>query len=61
MKKIIYLLSVVIFTYACNSEVSVEVTNDNISKIFEKNSETVLTYEKFAEVDYQNSIQKTLL
>ena len=46
MKKIVYLLSVIIFTSACNSEVSVEVTNDNISKIFEKNCETVIAYEK---------------
>jgi hypothetical protein len=45
MKKTIYLLTVVIFTSACNSEVSVEVKNDNISKIFEKNCETVKAYE----------------
>ena len=46
MKNIIYSLSVMIFTSACNSEFSVEVTNDNISKIFEKNSETVIAYEE---------------
>ena len=46
MKKTIYLLSVVVFTSACNSDVSVEKTNDNISKIFEKNCETVIAYEE---------------
>ena len=46
MKKTIYLLSVIIFASACNSEVSVEVTNDNTSKIFKKNCETVIAYEE---------------
>ncbi len=46
MKKTIYLLSVLIFTSACNTEVSVDLTNDNISKIFEKNCETVIAYEE---------------
>ena len=45
MKKTIYFLIVVLFVSACNSEVSVEVTNDNVSKIFEKNCETVIAYE----------------
>jgi|SaaInlV_100m_DNA_4_1039707.scaffolds.fasta_scaffold38190_1 hypothetical protein len=45
MKKTIYLLTVILFVSACNSEVSVEVTNDNESKIFEKNCETVRSYE----------------
>ena len=46
MRKTIYLLCVVIFTSACNSEVSVDVTYDNVSKIFEKNCETVIAYEE---------------
>ena len=45
MKKIIYFFTVIIFVSACNSEVSIEVTNDNISKIFKKNCETVKAYE----------------
>ena len=45
MKKIIFFVAAIIFTSACNSDVSVEVTNDNISKIFKKNCETVLAYE----------------
>ena len=45
MKKIIFFVAVIIFTSACSSDVSVEVTNDNISKIFKKNCETVLAYE----------------
>ncbi len=45
-KKTIYLLCAVIFTSACNSEVSVDVTYDNSSKIFEKNCETVIAYEE---------------
>ena len=45
MKKTIYFLTVILFVSACNSEVSIEVTNDNISKIFEKNCETVRSYE----------------
>ena len=46
MRKTIYLLCVVIFTSACNSEVSVDVAYDNVSKIFEKNCETVIAYEE---------------
>ena len=46
MKKTICLLSVVIFSFGCNSDVSVDVTFDNISKIFNKNCETVLAYEQ---------------
>ena len=46
IKKTIYLLSVVIFSFGCNSDVSVDVTFDNISKIFNKNCETVLAYEQ---------------
>ena len=46
MIKVIYLLSVVVFASACNPEVSIEVTSDNISKIFEKNCETVIAYEE---------------
>ena len=45
MKKTIYFLTVILFVFACNSEVSVEVKNDNVSKIFEKNCETVIAYE----------------
>ena len=36
MKKTIYFLTVILFFTACNSEVSVQVKNDNVSKIFEK-------------------------
>ena len=46
MKKNIYLLSFIVFTSACNSEVSIKVSNDNITKIFEKNCETVIAYEE---------------
>ena len=46
MQKTIYLFSVMIFSFGCNSEVSVEVTYDNIAKIFNKNCETVLAYEQ---------------
>jgi len=45
MKKTIYFLTVVLFVSACNSEFSSEETNNNISKIFEKNCETVISYE----------------
>ena len=45
MKKIIYLVTLIIFAFACNSDVSVKVTDDNVSKIFEKNCETVKAYE----------------
>ena len=45
MKKNIYLLTVILFVSACNSETSVEVKNENIFKIFEKNCETVIAYE----------------
>jgi len=45
MKKLFTFLTVILFVSACNSEVSVEVTNDNESKIFEKNCETVRSYE----------------
>ena len=45
MRKL-FIYYVVIFTSACNSEVSVDVTYDNVSKIFEKNCETVIAYEK---------------
>ena len=45
MKKTIYCLTLIIILSACNSEFSVEVTNDNVSKIFEKNCETVISYE----------------
>ena len=46
MKKTIHLLTISLFFYACNSEVSVKVANDdNISKIFQKNCETVISYE----------------
>ena len=40
MKKTIYLLTIILFVAACNSEAPVEEKNDNISKIFEKNCET---------------------
>ena len=56
MKKTIYVLAVLIFTVACNTEVSVETTNDNIAKIFERNCETVKAYETaFCEenIDYE--------
>ena len=46
MKKTIYILSVVIFASSCNSEVSIELTNNNVSKIFEENCETVIAYEE---------------
>tara|TARA_B100000900_G_scaffold416107_1_gene449150 strand:- start:1955 stop:2458 length:504 start_codon:yes stop_codon:yes gene_type:complete len=46
MKKPIYILSVIIFASACNSEVSIELTNDNVSKIFKENCETVIAYEE---------------
>ena len=45
MKKTIYLLTIILFFSACNSEAPVEEKNDNISKIFEKNCETVIAYE----------------
>jgi hypothetical protein len=45
MKKTIYFLTVILFVTACNSKVSVEVKNDNVSKIFAKNCETVIAYE----------------
>tara|TARA_B100001758_G_scaffold226267_1_gene218844 strand:+ start:164 stop:694 length:531 start_codon:yes stop_codon:yes gene_type:complete len=45
MKKTIYFLTIILFVIACNSEVSVEVKNDNVSKIFKKNCETVIAYE----------------
>ena len=45
MKKIIYFLTVILLFSACNSEISVEEKNDNISKIFKKNCETVIAYE----------------
>ena len=45
MKKIIYFVTLIIFAFACNSDVSVKVTDDNVSKIFEKNCETVKAYE----------------
>ena len=45
MKKTIYLLNVILFVSACNTEVAVEVTNDKESEIFEKNCETVRLYE----------------
>tara|TARA_B110000263_G_C15150730_1_gene437746 strand:+ start:256 stop:762 length:507 start_codon:yes stop_codon:yes gene_type:complete len=45
MKKTIYLLTVILCISACNTEVAVEVTNDKESKIFEKNCETVRSYE----------------
>jgi len=45
MKKTIYLLTVILCVFACNTEVAVEVTNDKESKIFEKNCETVRSYE----------------
>ncbi|MBF44737.1 MAG: hypothetical protein CMD38_00270 [Flavobacteriales bacterium] len=56
MKKAIYLLTLILFVFACNTEVSVDVSNDTISKIFEKNCETVISYEKaFCEenIDYK--------
>ena len=56
MKKNIYLFTVILFAFACNSEVSVSVANDNISKIFDKNCETVISYEAaFCEeyIDYE--------
>ena len=56
MKKNIYLFTVILFAFACNSEVSFPVANDNISKIFEKNCETVISYEAaFCEenIDYE--------
>ena len=34
MKKIIYFVTLIIFAFACNSDVSVKVTDDNVSKIF---------------------------
>ena len=46
MKKIINLFSLVIFFFGCNSDVSVDVTHNNISKIFNKNCEKVLAYEQ---------------
>jgi len=45
MKKIIYFVTLIIFAFACNSDVSVKVTDDNVSKIFEKNCEMVKAYE----------------
>ena len=47
MKKTIYFLTVILFVSACTctSEDSVEETNNNLSKIFEKNCETVKSYE----------------
>ena len=45
MKKTIYILTAILFITACNSEVSVEVANDNSSKIFERNCKTVISYE----------------
>jgi len=45
MKKTIYLLTVILCISACNTEVAVEVTNDKESEIFEKNCETVRSYE----------------
>jgi len=56
MKKTIYLLTVLIFTIACNTEVPVETTNDNIAKIFARNCEIVKAYETaFCEenIDYE--------
>ena len=46
MKKTIYVLSIMIFVSSCNSNVSDEVSNDNFSKIFEENSNTVIAYEE---------------
>ena len=46
MKKTIYVLSIMIFFSSCNSNVSDEVSNDNFSKIFEENSNTVIAYEE---------------
>ena len=45
MKKTIYLLATIICIFACNRSVEVEVTNDKVSVIFEKNCETVKEYE----------------
>tara|TARA_B100001057_G_scaffold495129_2_gene593377 strand:+ start:1797 stop:2297 length:501 start_codon:yes stop_codon:yes gene_type:complete len=46
MKKTIYALSIMIFVSSCNSNVSDDVSNDNFSKIFEENSNTVIAYEE---------------
>ena len=56
MKKTIYLLAVIICISACNTSVDVEVTNDKVSTIFEKNCETVKEYDKAfckEDVDYE--------
>ena len=56
MKDFIYLLSIIFIFSACNSEMSVESTTDNVTKIFEKNCETVISYEAaFCEenIDYE--------
>ena len=45
MKKTIYFLVVILSVTACNSKSSFEVKGDNVSKIFEKNCETVIAYE----------------
>ena len=45
MKKTIYFLTVILFISACNSAVTDEEKNNNVSKIFEKNCETVVSYE----------------
>ena len=45
MKNFIYLFSIIFIFSACNSEMSVESTTDNVTKIFEKNCETVMSYE----------------
>ena len=53
MKKTIYLLTVILFFSACNSEAPVEEKCDNISKIFEKNCETVIYECFFRNIDYE--------
>ena len=56
MRNAICLLTIVLFVFSCNTEISVDVSNDTISKIFEKNCETVISYETaFCEenIDYE--------
>jgi hypothetical protein len=45
MKKTIYLLTAIVCIFACNTSVELEVTNNKVSAIFEKNCETVREYE----------------
>ena len=56
MKKTIYLLAVIICISACNTSVEVELANDKVSTIFEKNCETVKEYNNAfckEDVDYE--------